>query len=157
MRLGPHSLRRELPMPSVTRPALHGCAACALIFALFSLAPMDIPAARGADTDSKTVTLTIDFGDGFQKRYTELKLTPNMTVFDAMLAARKHSRPLKFQHRGKGETAFVSQIDGLKNDGAGRNWIFRVEGKLGKRSCGVTPIKAGDHVKWRFERYGKGR
>ncbi len=141
--------QRESPMPS-PRHSARLPTAIALFFAACALSNA---LTLAGEKDAKTVTLTVDFGDGFQKRYTALKHTPKMTVLDALTAAGKHSRPLDFKYRGKGETAFVTQIDGLKNDGAGRNWIFRVGGKQGKRSCGITPLKAGDHVAWGFERY----
>lgn len=105
------------------------------------------------DKPRRTVELTIDYGDGFQKRYTQLKATAKMTVLEVLSAAKKHPRGIDFKSRGKGETAFVTQIDQLKNEGAGRNWIFSVNGKQGKRSCGVTFVEAGDKVLWRFSKY----
>jgi len=37
----------------------------------------------------------------------------------------------------KGETAFLTQIDELENEGRGRNWIYRVNGELAKKSFAI--------------------
>ena len=31
--------------------------------------------------------------------------------------------------------------------------LFRVNGKLGQRSCGIAELKSGDTVLWRFQKY----
>ena len=81
---------------------------------------------------------TIDFGDGFQKQYSTIPWKVNMTVLGVLEAAAKHPRPIRFRHRSSGETAFLEQIDDLKNEGGdGRNWIYRVNGKL--YAVKVTP------------------
>ena len=100
-----------------------------------------------------SVKLTIDYGDGVQTVFTALKWREGMTVLDAMNDAKKHARGIKFQYRGKGQTAFLTQIADLKNEGRGRNWIFRVNGKLGEASFGVARLKAGDAILWKFGKY----
>lgn len=111
-----------------------------------------VPGPAAAE-NAKSVTLVVDFGDGFEKRYTRLPVGKDQTVLDMLVAASKHPRSLKFKSRGAKATAFVTEIDGVANEGAGRNWVFRVNGKLGKRSCGVSKTSPGDVVTWRFERY----
>ena len=76
-----------------------------------------------------------------------------MTVLDALLAAQKNPRGIRLKTRGSGQTAFVEKIDDLKNEGSGRNWIFRVNGKLSNRGCGVVPLKSGDTILWKFGKY----
>jgi hypothetical protein len=75
-----------------------------------------------------------------------------MTVLDAMKAAQEHPRGIKLQFRGSGATAFLTQIDDLKNEGSGRNWIYRVNGELAERSFAVQKLEAGDAVLWKFEK-----
>jgi hypothetical protein len=99
------------------------------------------------------VTLTIDYGDGCQKSFTQIPWASEMTVQGAMRHAERHPRAIKVMSRGSGSTALLTQIDDLKNEGNGRNWIFRVNGKLGDRSYAVYPLKAGDTILWRFETY----
>ncbi|MFM8251467.1 MAG: DUF4430 domain-containing protein [Planctomycetota bacterium] len=108
-------------------------------------------AAKG-DT-ATTVELVIDYGDGVQKRFTRLTPTPQMTILDVLQAAQKHPRGIKFEYRGKGETGFLTRIDDVANEGRGRNWIFRVNNKLGERSFAVEPVRAGDVVSWSFAKY----
>ena len=77
-----------------------------------------------------------------------------MTVMDALKWADKHPRGIQFSVRGKGATAIVTRIDDLKNTGGkGKNWVYRVNGKLGDRSCGVFLVKPGHRILWKFERY----
>lgn len=110
--------------------------------------------ACAADESAKTVSLVVDYGDGVEKHFTALAWREGMTVLDAMQAAEKHARGIKFELRGLGETAFLTKIDDIKNEGGGgRGWMFRVNGKLADRSLGVFPLKAGDAVLWKFEKY----
>lgn len=98
------------------------------------------------------VSLAIDFGDGFEKRYTELPFADEMTVMDLMSAARDHKHPTPFTHRGSQATAFLTSLDGCKNEGAsGKNWLYYVNNERGDRSFGVRKLNAGDAVSWRFE------
>lgn len=101
-----------------------------------------------------TVELRIDFGDGFEIRYKAIPYRNDMTVLDAMKIAERHRHRLSFRSRGSGDTAFVYEINKVANEGArGRNWVFRVNGKLGDRSAGIYHLKSGDKVLWSFERY----
>ncbi len=104
--------------------------------------------------DKKTVTMVIDYGDGVEKRFKRLTWKQGMTVLDAMNQAKMHRRGIRFESRGKKDTAFLTQIDDLKNEGAnGRNWIYRVGGELGDRSFAIHPLEAGDMVLWTFGSY----
>ena len=100
-----------------------------------------------------TVQLIVDYGDGVQKHFTALPWKEGMTVFDALEAAQKHPRGIKAVYRGKGETAFLTQIDDLENEGRGRNWIYRVNGELAKKSFAILTLKAGDTILWFFGEY----
>ncbi len=102
------------------------------------------PAAKAA------VELVIDFGDGVEKRFSRLAHRPGITVLDALQLAASHPRGVRFEHRGKGETAFVTRIDDLSNEGRGRNWTYRVNGQRADRSAGVWILSAGDKVVWTF-------
>jgi len=100
------------------------------------------------------VTLTVDYGDGVQKVFPEIPYQDEMTVFDVMKFAQQHPRGISCKVRGKDSTALLTQIDDLSNQGArAKNWVFRVNGKLGKTSFGVVSLKPGDIVLWKFERY----
>lgn len=99
------------------------------------------------------VQLTIDYGDGVEKHFTRLAWREGMTVLNVLEEARKHPRGIRFEHRGAGETAFVSQIDDLKNQGKGRNWLFHVNGKAGTTSCGLHVVAKDDRILWKFATY----
>jgi uncharacterized protein DUF4430 len=138
----------ELPR----RSWLLAWAAAAAIFAGLPIAA-NRAAAQAEPAASKTVELTIDYGDGVQKVFRELAWNEGMTVLDALEAAAKHPRGIKPAHRGSGATAFVTAIDDLKNEGSGRNWTYEVNGKKANKSCGVWTLEGGDRVVWRFAKY----
>jgi hypothetical protein len=105
-----------------------------------------------AQEPAAAVRLAIDYGDGVEKHFTSLAWREGMTVLDAMKAAQEHPRGIEFQFRGSGATAFLTQIDDVKNEGAGRNWIYRVNGDLAERGFAVQKLAAGDTVLWKFEK-----
>ena len=109
--------------------------------------------ARAAPPPKKpSVTLIIDYGDGVEKRFTAIAWRRDMTVLDAMNIAGKHPRGIKFAYRGSGPTGLLTGIDDLKNQGGGgRNWIYRVGGKLADRSFAIYKLKASETVLWDFQ------
>ena len=109
--------------------------------------------AAAAEPAKATVAMVIDYDDGVEKHFRQLAWKPGMTVLEVLQAAKQHPRGIQFMHRGDGDTAFLTQIDDLKNEGSGRNWIFLINGKLGQRSFAVTEVKASDRVLWKFTQY----
>jgi hypothetical protein len=104
-----------------------------------------------AQEPAASVRLTIDFGDGSQKTYSELRWKEKMTVFDALQAAEKHPRGIKFDYSGSGETIFIKAIDDATNEGeGGSNWRYRINDQPARYSAGVAELKVGDAVTWRF-------
>ena len=79
------------------------------------------------------------------------------TILDAMTVAKaRPSRPLRFSHKGSGESAFLISIDESANEGGGRtskNWFYRVNDQLGDESFGLKELNAGDKVLWHFGKY----
>jgi hypothetical protein len=99
------------------------------------------------------VRLIVDYGDGVEKHFTRIPWREEMTVLDALKKAQDHPRGIRVRWRGQGKTAFVTRIDDLENEGQGSNWIFRVNGKLARQSCGSRTVKPGDTILWRFGAY----
>ena len=128
----------------------------ALLIALLALFSF-VWGTAGAETsgaDVPVVRVVIDFGDGVEKHFVRLAWHEKMTVWEATRAADEHPRGIEVQHRGKGDTLFVTQIDDVKNEGgAGRNWIFRVNDEPGSRSAAISPVAADDTIVWRFDKY----
>ena len=103
---------------------------------------------------NQIVMLTIDFADGAQKRFPSIPWKKSMNLLDVMQWADNHPHGIDFAKRGRGDTMLITQIDDLKNRGGGqKNWIYRVNGKLGDRSCSVFEIEPGDTILWKFQRY----
>jgi hypothetical protein len=135
------------------RIALAWCVAA--LFLLGVWGGVAIAVGQGADQPPApaVVRLTIDYGDGVEKHFSKIPWREGMTVLDALTEARKHPRGIRFESRGKGETAFVSQIDDLKNEGQGRNWLFQVNDKAGTTSCGIHRVARDDRILWKFDTY----
>ena len=106
------------------------------------------------EVKTEKVEFTIRFnGKGKDIELKEIEWKDGMTVLSLMTQLQKEKK-LSFKHHGKGITAFLTEIGGVKNSGAGGdNWIFRVNSKLGKKSFGVVKLSAGDKVNWTFGKY----
>lgn len=125
-----------------------------LVLGLVLLVATATTGASAADPAQDTVSLTIDFNDGCQLRFTRLAWSDEMTALDSLAAAEKHARGVKYKVRGTGAIAFVTELDSLANEGGnGRNWMFKVNGKISKVGAGSQEIEPGDHVEWLFVRY----
>ena len=100
-----------------------------------------------------SVSVVVDYNDGVQKHFTRVSWRSGMTVLDAMQAIAKHPRGIQFSHRGTGARALLYRIDDLENRANGRNWLYRVNGKLADRSFGIRKIEKGDAVLWKHEKF----
>jgi len=76
-----------------------------------------------------------------------------MTAVDALAAAKKHPHGITFEKRGRGASTLVTQIDDLKNEGDGKNWLYSVNGKTARVGAGAYQLKSGDAVLWEFKVY----
>jgi hypothetical protein len=93
------------------------------------------------------VHLMIDYGDGRRRSFDGLRWSEGMTVGELL---QSHPRVSTMQ-QGAGASAFLAQINGVANEGAGgRNWMYSVNGRRGDRSFAVYPLRPGDHVLWSF-------
>lgn len=110
-------------------------------------------ASTATGSSTGTAQLVIDFGGRRKNISVDVPCSADSTVIQILERARNMA-DLEFNVSGSGETTFVRSIDGIENEGAeGDNWIFRVNEKLGDRSCGVFPVRPGDHVLWVLGEY----
>ncbi len=110
---------------------------------------------RAAAEPTATVSLLVDFGDGVEVHFTRLAWKKGLTVTDAIALAGARGHGVKFTVIGSGETALVTQIGDVKNEGAGRNrrnWLYSLNGQLSDNGAGAQTLAAGDRVLWKFER-----
>lgn len=133
------------------RPACHTrCRRLLIGTALILVAGALAVPTNAAEPSPPTIVLTIDYGDGVQKRFPRLAWKESMTVLDAMQAAQDHPRGMTFRYRGRRTTAFLVQIDDLENQGRDRNWLYRINGKLADRSFAVQTVQPKDQITWEF-------
>jgi hypothetical protein len=125
---------------------------CFVILTLFPATPSAAEEPKKAET-TPTVTVIVDYGDGVQKHFTALAWKEGQTVLDALRSAEAHPRGIQLEVSGTGAKAFLMKIDNLENEGRGRNWIYRVNGKKADSGMGVRQLAAGDSVLWSFEKY----
>ena len=99
------------------------------------------------------VELVIDYGDGSEKRLKRIPYGDEMTVRQALEFAAAHPHGVKFKATGTGESAMLTSIDDLSNEGGGdgRNWLYRVNGKLATKSFDAYTLAPGDVILWKFE------
>jgi hypothetical protein len=127
--------------------------ACSVLAAVFAMGA-GAADSQPSGTAAKTVTLTIDYGDGVEKRFKAIPWREGMTALDTMQFAGKHPRGIEYKMRGKGKTAFLTRIDDLANRGSrDGNWIYRVNGKQGQSSFALYRLKPQDAVLWTFGTY----
>ena len=127
------------------RAILSGMVAAWLL--TLSIAGEEPAAAKAA----KQVSVVIDYGDGMQKHFTSIAWKEGQTVLDAMNAVQKHPRGIRFEFKGSGASAMLTKIDDLANEGRGRNWMYRINGKRGESSFGIRELADRDSVLWKFE------
>jgi hypothetical protein len=102
----------------------------------------------------KTVTLTIDFGNGARRVFDDLPWTPGLTLGKLMEGARDFRPAVTFTQQGEGKMAFLSSLEGVANESGadGRYWLYSVDGRHGDVSFAVKPLDAGAVVLWEFRR-----
>lgn len=100
-----------------------------------------------------TVKLVVDYGDGVAKHFSALPWKSGLTVADCLRLAAAHRHGIQFESKGAGATLMVTRIDDLTNEGRGKNWVYRVNEKLGEASCAIHELRQGDSVLWKFEVY----
>jgi hypothetical protein len=107
--------------------------------------------AAGAADD--TVRLIVDYGDGAAKTIADLPWAKGNTVLDAMKEATTRRHGISFSFTGSGDTAMLTKIDDVANEGSGagkKNWQYWVNGNRGDRSFATFELQAHDTVLWRF-------
>ncbi|MAT69199.1 MAG: hypothetical protein CMJ58_06700 [Planctomycetaceae bacterium] len=101
--------------------------------------------------NGETVSLTVEFGNGASRDFAALPHRPEMTIADAMAAARNFRPGLTFVQQGEGAAAFLTAIDGVTSESAGgRYWQILVNGEPINDSFGAHRVAPGDRILWRY-------
>ncbi len=136
------------------RDAKRPSAAVKRIIVALALAAVITSSAQVAKADEipNTVKVVIDYGDGVQKVFPAVEWKDGMTVLDAMDKAKAPAHGITFKYTGKGETAFLTQIDDLANEGGGKskkNWQYWINDVFADKGFGVRKLDKGDVVLWK--------
>ena len=134
------------------RPRTIGRRAVLVAAALLIFAPALLPPAAAAGAKD-TVRLIVDYGDGAAKTVANLPWSKGNTVLDAMKAATTRPHGISFSFTGSGDSATLTKIDDVSNQGGGagkKNWQYWVNGNYGDRSFATFELQAQDIVVWRF-------
>lgn len=99
----------------------------------------------------QTIVLEFEYGNGFSKQFKSIGISQGDTVLDAMNTMQKHPQKIPFKSRGNGKLVFIYEIDLMKNQGNGKNWMFYINGRRAKIGVGAYNLKANDHVVWKYE------
>lgn len=106
-----------------------------------------------AENVADHIDLVIQFDNDFEKHYSKIRYTQEMTVLNAMQQMQKHPRATPFKVRGKGTSTFLFEIDSIANQGNGKNWIYYVNGKRATVGIGAKKLNPRDHILWKYEPY----
>jgi hypothetical protein len=110
----------------------------------------DRPASGAVAPSGETVSLAVDLGAD-RRDLGEVPWVEGMTVRDALASTGDANERVKFVLQGRGQSAFLTEIDGVKNEGAGgRNWTYAVNDQFADRSFAVYELRPGDRVLWTF-------
>ena len=106
-------------------------------------------------TQPKTITVSMQFeyGLGFSKQFNEIKVKENGTILDSMRAMQKHRFRITYKSKGSGTFTFISEIDTIRNEGNGKNWIVYINGERAKVGVGAYQLKANDSIVWKYESF----
>jgi hypothetical protein len=106
-----------------------------------------------AQSTAQSVRLVVDYGDGVLKIFDHLPWSKGNTVLDVLNAAKASAHGITFTYTGAGASAFLTNIDGVQNQGGGsaaKNWQYWVNTAYADRSFGVFDVQVADTVFWRF-------
>jgi hypothetical protein len=112
-----------------------------------------LPPEARAQAAAQSVRLVIDYGDGVVKIFDRLSWSKGNTVLDVLNGAKASAHGIAFNYTGSGTSAFLTEIDGMTNQGGGsaaKNWQYWVNTTYPDRSFAVFEVQAADTVFWRF-------
>jgi hypothetical protein len=99
------------------------------------------------------VRMVIDYNDGSTRTF-QVSWKKDMTVKDALDAAKALGHGFDYRSIGSGETAKLERIDDVQNQGGGanrKNWQFWINDKFADKSFGIYVLNADDRVLWKFD------
>jgi hypothetical protein len=112
-----------------------------------------LPNGKSVDSAIHKVALTIDFGGRRRNKELAVEFEAPVTVL-TILEIASQSGHLTLEATGRGERAFVTAIDGLKNQPQDdSNWIYFVNNELADRGCGSYLVRPDDAITWKFGSY----
>lgn len=102
-------------------------------------------------TTGEFVALMIDRGPGAAAETHDIGWQSGQTVLGVLEAYSTEHPAEPLTVIGAGASALVASCAGRTNEGAGGlNWQFELNGEYGTKSAGVTTVKPGDRVLWKF-------
>ena len=96
----------------------------------------------------ETVVLTIDYGNGAQKRFADIHCPQRMDVLEVLRAAGSINPGLVFEFNELGsdrsgrQRGIIASIDGEKADEPNQKWLIRISGRFEGDEISVTTVGA---------------
>ncbi len=97
--------------------------------------------------------LTIRFGKLDRPDITWQWETGQQATALGLLQAAAQQCDFPLHYRGRGATAFVESIAGVRGGDGPDWWMFRVNDQLSQQGADVMALSPGDHVEWRLGNY----
>lgn len=113
-------------------------------------APRKLPVSPAA-ASGKSVSLTINYGGGRERKFDAIDWYAGMTVDDLLNAASQLPDPISYGVLGNGELTLLTRIDETHNEWEhGSNWTYQVNDVAADRSLAIYELQPGDRVLWTF-------
>ncbi|MBI4778871.1 DUF4430 domain-containing protein [Candidatus Falkowbacteria bacterium] len=82
----------------------------------------------------------------------ETEVKPDSSVYDLMILLKTEN---KINFSGKNYSGlgfFIEEINGAKNDSAGKNWLYYINGQPAQIGASNYLIKNNDIIEWKYEK-----
>ncbi len=89
--------------------------------------------------------------DGCMLKKEKMQVKKGSSVFD-LLCEVQNAKGIQMEYSGGKKTAYIQGIGNLYEQDGGRwsGWMYSVNGKYAKVSCGEYTLKDGDEVQWNY-------
>ncbi len=82
----------------------------------------------------------------------EAQVSPDSTVYDLMRLLKEQNK-IDFKSRDYSRLGFfIEEINGVKNDPAGKNWLYYVNGQPAQVGVSYYKLKNNDVIEWKYEK-----
>ena len=104
------------------------------------------------EQEQKYASLTLDFGNGDIKTFSDIAIADNVSVFEVLQkVVSENNIELNYKDYGGDMGVFIELIGGKQNDfNSGYYWQYWVNGQYAKVGASSYKLQGGDVVEWKY-------